>query len=379
MAPELTKQQEAARRRFRAFVDEQVVPYADQQDREERTRPQILQKIATAGFLAPTVPKEQGGKGMDMLTFGLLCEEMGRGSASLLSLLTVQNMVARAILKWGSAEQRKRWLPALSAGDAISGFALTEPTAGSDAKAVKAAADLRGGDYVLNGEKQWISWGQVAALFLVIAQCEGRPSAFLVERDREGLSIHPVQGMLGFRSAMLAALRMNRCSVPANRLLGRIGFGLSHVAGTALDAGRYAVAWGCVGLAQACLDSCIAHTLQREQGGCALREHQLIQGMIADMFTATAAARMLCHRAGRLKNAGSPESVPETCVAKYFASKAAYKAAADAVQIHGAIGCSPHSPVQRYLRDAKIMEIIEGTSQIQQILIANYAYRTVGA
>jgi hypothetical protein len=261
----------------------------------------------------------------------------------------------------------------------ISGFALTEPTAGSDAKAVKAAADPRRGGYLLNGEKKWISWGQIAGLFLVIAQCEGRPSAFLVEPDREGFSAKPLQGMLGFRSALLATLHMDRCRVPANGLLGKIGFGLSHVAGTALDAGRYSVAWGCVGLAQACLDACIAHTLRREQGGSALREHQLIQKMIADMFTATAAARMLCYRAACLKDAGSPESVPETCVAKYFASKAAYKAATDAVQIHGAIGCSPDSPVQRYLRDAKIMEIIEGTSQIQQILIANYAYRSVGS
>lgn len=378
MKIELTKRQEAARKRFRTFVDEQVVPHADRQDRAERSGPEILQRMAAEGFLAPTVPKEHGGRGMDMLTFGLLCEEMGRGSASLLSLLTVQTMVARAILRWGRRKQKEAWLPPVAAGDVICGFALTEPSAGSDAKAVKATADLCDGGYVLNGEKKWISWGQIAHLFLVVARCDGKPSAFLLERQREGLSAQPVQGMLGFRSAMLAGLRMKDCRLPTEGLLGKIGFGLSHVGGTALDAGRYSVAWGCVGLARACLEACTAHTSQREQGGSPLREYQLIRKMIADMFTSVAAARMLCYRAACLKDTGSPRSIMETCVAKYFASTTAYKAATDAVQMHGAAGCVSDSPVQRYFRDAKIMEIIEGTSQVQQLLIADFAYQTAG-
>jgi len=375
MKIELTQRQEKAKKGFRDFVDEHVVPFADQQDRQEGTAREAIERLASAGYLAPTIPKESGGRGMDMLTFGLLCEEIGRGSASLLSLLTVQAMVSQAILKWGSAKQTEQWLPRLTAGETISGFALTESNVGSDAKSVEATATLSDDSYVLNGEKKWISWGQIADMFLVVVQCEGMPSAFLLERDTPGFVAEPIHGMLGFRSAMLAKLRMADCRVPIDNILGKVGFGLSHVGGTALDCGRYSVAWGCVGLAQACLEACISYTTEREQGGSRLREYQLIQKMIADMFAHIAAARMLCYRAGYLKEAGSPKSIMETCVAKYFASSAAYKAATDAVQIHGATGCSSDSPVQRYFRDAKIMEIIEGTSQIQQVLISNYAYQ----
>jgi alkylation response protein AidB-like acyl-CoA dehydrogenase len=293
----------------------------------------------------------------------------------MLSLLTVQDMVAQGILKWGSSKQRARWLLPMTQGRVIAGFALTEPKVGSDARSVQASATLQDETYVLRGEKKWISWAQIADLFLVLVQCAGRPSAFLLERETEGVSSEPVHGLLGFRSAMLAHLRMDACRIPADHMLGRAGFGLSHVGGTALDCGRYSVAWGSVGLAQACLEACIRHSAEREQGGSQLRGHQLVQKMIADMYANVAAARMLCYRAGYLKETGSPLSIMETCVAKYFASSAAYRAATDAVQIHGAVGCSGESPVERYFRDAKILEIIEGTSQIHQLLIADHAHR----
>jgi glutaryl-CoA dehydrogenase (non-decarboxylating) len=375
MRIELTRKQEEAKKGFRTFVDRHVVPSAARQDMEESTGRETIDRLASAGYLAPTLPKENGGRGMEMLTFGLLCEEIGRGSASLLSLLTVQGMVSQTILKWGRAEQKEEWLPRLSAGRTICGFALTEPHVGSDARCVETTATLSEESYVLKGDKKWISWGQIADLFLVVVQCEGMPTAFLIETETPGFVAEPIDGKLGFRSAMLAELRMADCRVPIDNILGKVGFGLSHVGGTALDCGRYSVAWGCVGLAQACLEACIAYTAERKQGGGFLREYQLIQKMIADMFTNISAARMLCYRAGYLKEAGSPRSVMETCVAKYFASSAAYKAATDAVQIHGATGCSSDSSVQRYFRDAKIMEIIEGTSQIQQMLISNYAYQ----
>ncbi len=375
MKIELTKKQEKARKRFKAFVDRHVLPCADQQDLEERTGRKMIDRLAKAGCLAPTLPKERGGKGMGMLTFGLLCEEMGRGSASMLSLLTVQEMVAQGILKWGSSRQQEEWLPKMAGGEALAGFALTEPKVGSDAKSIRATATLLDGSYVLRGEKKWISWAQIADLFLVLVQFAGKPSAFLLGRETEGFSTEPVHGMLGFRSAMLAHLRMDNCRLSADDILGKAGFGLSHVGGTALDCGRYSVAWGSVGLAQACLEACIGYSAEREQGGARLRDHQLVQKMIADMFANIAAARMLCYRAGYLKEAGSPKSIMETCVAKYFASSAAYKAATDAVQIHGATGCGGDSAVQRYFRDAKIMEIIEGTSQIHQVLIAHHAHQ----
>ena len=375
MRTELTKKQEEAKKRFKDFVDRHVLPHASRRDLEESTGREAIDRLAKAGYLAPTLPKERGGKGMGILTFGLLCEEMGRGSASMLSLLTVQDMVAQGILKWGSSKQRARWLPSMTEGRVLAGFALTEPNVGSDAKSVQATATLLDESYVLRGEKKWISWAQIADLFLVVVQCAGKPSAFLLERETEGFSTEPVHGLLGFRSAMLAHLRLDDCRIPANDILGRVGFGLSHVGGTALDCGRYSVAWGSVGLAQACLEACIHYSAEREQGGSHLREYQLVQKMIADMFANISAARMLCYRAGYLKEAGRPESVMETCVAKYFASSAAYQAATDAVQIHGAAGCGGDSPVQRYFRDAKIMEIIEGTSQMHQLLIANHAHQ----
>jgi glutaryl-CoA dehydrogenase (non-decarboxylating) len=178
---------------------------------------------------------------------------------------------------------------------------------------------------------------------------------------------------LGVRASMLAELHMEDCRVPKENLLGRVGFGFSHVASSALDYGRYSVAWGCVGIAQACLEACLRYTDERQQFGAYLKDHQLIQQMITDMITNVKAARLLCYQAGFLKEAGDPRAVMETSIAKYFASKAAVQASSAAVQIHGANGCSSAYPVQRYLRDAKIMEIIEGSTQIQQITIARYA------
>jgi alkylation response protein AidB-like acyl-CoA dehydrogenase len=335
---------------------------------------EVIKKLAEIGYLGAIVPKEQGGQGMDAITFGLLCEEVGRASASLLSLLTVHGMVCQAIMKWGSASQKTNWLPKLATGETIGAFGLTEPNVGSDAKSVETAAVLSNNSYVLNGEKKWISFGQVANLFLIFAQCDGKPTAFLVERERTGFSTEPLKGLLGFRSAMIAKVFMNECRIPAENLVGRVGFGFSHVASTALDHGRYCVAWGCLGLGQACLNACLSYTSERKQFGSFLKGHQLIQQMIAEMITNLKAARLLCYHAGYLKDKGDPSLIMETSIAKYFASRMVNKIADDAVQIHGANGCSSDYPVQRYLRDAKIMEIIEGSTQMQQIIIAKSGY-----
>ncbi|MDM8548452.1 acyl-CoA dehydrogenase family protein [Desulfobacterales bacterium HSG2] len=370
LTPEQSEQQEA----FRAFADEKISPEADQYDRDERIPAETLKRLAEKGYSGATIPKENGGSGMDMITYGLLCEEIGRGSASLLSLITIQTMVSQAILKWGDDSQKAQWLPKMGKGEILCSFALTEPEIGSDAKNVGTSAVLSDGTYLLNGRKKWISGGQIADLFLIIAQCDGAPAAFLVERDTPGFFTEPIGDMMGFRSAMLAEIRMEDCRIPEENLLGRIGFGFSHVAGTSLDFGRYSVAWGCVGLARACLEASLDYTEKRKQFGVYLKEHQLIQGMIADMITNLKAARMLCIHAGHLKDSGDPSVIMETSVAKYFASRIAVKAAMDAVQIHGANGCSSQYPVQRYMRDAKVMEIIEGSNQIQQTLIAKYGY-----
>ncbi|HLO50177.1 MAG TPA: acyl-CoA dehydrogenase family protein [Kamptonema sp.] len=375
MKLELNSQQKDALSTFKAFVDEEIVPHADRIDREERTPPEIIQKLAQKGYLGAILPEEWGGIGMDAIAYGLLNEEIGRGCSSLRCLLTVHSMVAHAILKWGSKFQKEHWLTKLASGDAIAAFALSEPNIGSDAKAVETTATLSGDSYILNGHKKWITYGQIADVFLVFAKFEDKPSAFLVEKNSPGLSTKPIWGMLGVKGSMLAELHLNNCRIPQENLVCRQGFGFSHVASSALDLGRYSVACGCVGIAQACLEACLKYTSKRKQFDVYLKEHQLIRQMITEAIANIKAARLLCYQAGYLKDIGDPKSIMETSIAKYFASTIATKVANDAVQIHGANGCSSQYPVQRYLRDAKIMEIIEGSTQIQQITIAEYGYQ----
>ena len=375
MKLELNAQQKEAQSEFRIFVDAEIVPLADGCDREEHTPTQLIEKLAKKGYLGAIIPKDFGGSGMDAIACGLLNEEIGRGCSSLRSLLTVHSMVSHGILKWGSKQQKEDWLPKLATGEVIAAFALSEPNVGSDAKSIETTAKLSGDTYVLNGQKKWITYGQIADIFLVFAQCEGKPSVFLVEKNSPGLSIKPIFGMMGVKASMLAELHLDNCQIPSENLVGKPGFGFSYVASSTLDYGRYSVAWGCVGIAQACLEASIQYTNQRKQFGVYLKEHQLIRQMITEMTANVKAARLLCYQAGYLKETRDPKAILETSIAKYFASTIATKAANDAVQIHGANGCTSNYPVQRYLRDAKIMEIIEGSTQIQQITIADYAYQ----
>jgi glutaryl-CoA dehydrogenase (non-decarboxylating) len=371
----LTPQQSSQQAAFRAFVQAEIIPYADRFDQEEMTPPALIQKIAQQGYLGALAPVESGGLGMDMITFGLLNEEFGRGCSSLRSLLTVHSMVTYAVLRWGNKQQKASWLPRLATGDVIGAFALSEPNVGSDAKSIETQAELRGNTYVLNGRKKWITYGQIANLYLVFAQCDGRVSAFLVERDTPGFDIRPIQGIIGIRASMTAELFFQDCVIPKENLIGGRGFGLASVATSALDIGRYSVACGCVGIAQACLEASLHYTRERKQFGVYLKDHQLIQQMITNMITNVKAARLLCYNAGYLKDIGAPNTIMETWIAKYFASTSASKIASDAVQIHGANGCSSDYPVQRYWRDTKIMEIIEGSTQIQQTTIATSGYQ----
>ncbi len=375
MRIELTAQQKDAQAEFRAFVNEEIVPYANHYDQEEYTPPKLIEKFAHQGYLGALLPKDFGGKSIDIITYGLLNEEIGRGCSSLRSLLTVHSMVAYALCKWGNKSQKEYWLPKLVSGEVIAAFALSEPNVGSDAKSIETTAILSGDSYILNGQKKWITYGQIADVFLVFAQCSGKPSAFLVEKNSPGLSIKPISGMLGVRASMLAELHFQDCRIPQENLVGKLGFGFSYVASSALDYGRYSVAWGSVGIAQACLEACIQYTSERHQFGVYLKEHQLIRQMITEMIANIKAARLLCYQAGYLKEIGDPSSITETSIAKYFASTTATKIANDAVQIHGANGCTSEYSVARYLRDAKIMEIIEGSTQIQQITIADYGYQ----
>lgn len=374
MKLELTPEQRAARDQFRAFAAAEIAPFADQWDREEAIPTEIIRKLADRGWLGTILPAEHGGPGMDMVTYGLLTEEIGRACSSTRSLLTVHDMACQGILRWGSRAQREHWLPQLVRGDVIGAFALSEPGAGSDAKGVKTSAEKDGDGYVINGSKKWITYAQIADLFLVFLQCEEKPTAFLVERTTPGLRIEPIKGLLGTRASMLGEMFFDNCRVPAENMVGRIGFGVSHVVAAALEQGRYSVACGSVGIAQACLDACLQYTREREQFGKPLFDHQLVRHMLSDMIVQVRAARLMCLRAGYLRQENDPNSFMETMAAKYLASTVAAKAATDAVQLHGAVGCL-EGPVSRYFRDAKIMEIIEGSTQIQQMTIARFDFQ----
>lgn len=372
---DVTAVQAAARASFRRFVDQEIVPKANENHARQSMPREQIERIVKEGYLGLPLPRELGGGGADMVTYGLLAGELGRGCSSVRSLLTVHTMVAQTILRWGSRELKQRWVPELASGSKIAAFALSEPTAGSDAASVRTHAKADGGEFVLNGHKKWITFGEIADVFLVFSQSDGGPAAFLVERDRPGVSITPISGLFGIRASMTAEIRFQDCRVPAENLVGRQGFGISHVAAAALDSGRYTVAWGSVGILQACLEACVAYTSERVQFGVPLKEHQLVRRIVTDMMTNLRAATLLCLDAGRLRETKDPGAIAATAVAKYFASTAAVRAADDAVQLHGANGCSSDYPLQRYLGDAKVAEIIEGSTQIQQITLAEHAYQ----
>lgn len=355
-----------------------MAPHADRWDREGRIPRELIARLARAGYLGALVPAEYGGSALDMVTYGLLNEEVGRGCSSVRSLLTVHGMVQYAIHRWGNDAQRARWLPRLASGEVIGTFGLSEPTAGSDAASIRTSARPGEDGYTLDGTKVWNTFGQIADVVLVFAQDEGRICAFLVESSRPGFHATPATDILGTRASMVATLSLSSCVVPRENRIGGVGFGLSAVATAALDIGRYSVACGCVGIAQACLDASIAYASNRIQYGTPLKDHQLIRKMITEMVVNVAAARSLCHRAGYLKQTGDPRTVLETLTAKYFASRIAVQAASDAVQIHGANGCGADYPVERYYRDSKIMEIIEGSTQILEIHIAKHVCDAYG-
>jgi alkylation response protein AidB-like acyl-CoA dehydrogenase len=374
-APRLVSEPEleSARAGFRRFVDEVVAPDADEFDRREELPRSVLRAVAEQGYWGAVVPSSAGGAGMDMVTLGELHEEIGRGCSSLRNFLTVHTMTSAMLHRWGSEEAKRHWLPGLASGDLLGAFCLTEPEAGSDAAAGTAAAKRTGDGYRIDGTKRWITAGEVADVLLVFANTERGRSAFVVESANPGVERIPIRGMLGSRASMLAELRFTDCRMPAHALLGREGAG-AMIATSALDLGRYSVASGSVGIGQACLEACIDYTSRRRQGGELLRNHQLVRRMMSDMVTRTRAARLLCRHAGELKDSGDPATMTATWIAKYFASTSAMRCAADAVQLHGANGCSNDFAVSRYFRDAKIMEIIEGSTEIQQLMIADSAY-----
>lgn len=356
---------------FKSFVAQRVEPFAGQWDRDQEIPRTVIAELAQLGFLGCCVPGEFGGKGWDVVTFGLLNEAFGRGSSALTGVLTVQAMVSMALLKWGSAEQKRAWLPALATGAKTAAFALTEPGAGSSLQSL--ATEFRekapGQSLVLNGSKKWISCGQFASVYLVFGKLAGRPLACLVPREARGLHVEPIRDLMGFSAAGLAQLHFDSVEVPVSDIVGKPGFALSHVAPVGLQYGRISTACSALGLLRGCFEESVAYAAARRIGERSVGDVGMIRTLIARMGTDLEAAGMLCHFACRAEDEHLPEVFEKTLMAKYFASRAAVRAASDAVQILGAAGCHASSPVSRFYRDAKIMEIIEGTTQIHEDLL----------
>ena len=356
----------------RAFIQAELLPHADRFDAEGALPRVFIAKLANKGWLGAALSTRWGGGDQDALTWGRLHADVGRACGSTRSLLTVQTLVGLALERWAPEPLKARYLPALARGETLAAIALSEVSAGSDVQALEAQARREGDGYVLDGVKRWVSFGHIANVFLVFARLEGAMAAFLVEGASPGLTREPIPGLLGVRATQLAELQLKGCFVPAGHRVGDGDLPVSPVAATALDAGRYSIAWGCVGQAEACLAASMAHARMRRQFGKPLLEHELVAQKLTDMLTNTRAARLLCHEAGVKRQAGALDAVVATMMAKYFASTAASRIAADAVQLHGASGCIQGSRVERHFRDARIMEIIEGSTQMQQVMIARH-------
>jgi alkylation response protein AidB-like acyl-CoA dehydrogenase len=374
---ELTDEQRLIRETAREFTDNEIVPVARENDRNEHFDTDLVKKLGDMGYLGPIVSEEYGGRGLDYRTYSLIVEEIGRGDSSARTVVSVQtSLVCSSIQRWGTEEQKHEWLPRLCTGEILGCFGLTEPDTGSDAANLKTRAEKTDGGWKITGAKQWISMGNYAKVALIFAQTDPEKkhrglAAFLVPTESDGFSSSSVHGKLGLRASDTAELSLDGVEVGDEALLGEVGDGFK-VAMSALDSGRYSVAAGCVGICQGCLSASVAYSKEREQFGRPIAAFQLVQEMIADITLDTHAARALVWQAGWLKDTGKP-STTETSIAKLFATEAAVRDANLAIQVHGGSGYVDDYPVERYLRDARVTTLYEGTSQIQKLIIGRAA------
>jgi alkylation response protein AidB-like acyl-CoA dehydrogenase len=379
---ELTDEQRLIRETARDFTDREIVPVARENDRNERFDLDLVGKLGEMGYLGPIVAEEYGGRGLDYRTYGLIVEEIGRGDSSARTVVSVQtSLVCSSIQRWGTEEQKHEWLPKLCSGEILGCFGLTEPDTGSDAANLKTRAEKTDGGWTITGQKQWISMGNHAKLALVFAQTDPEQKhrglgAFLVPTDSAGFSSGEIHGKLGLRASDTAELSLDGVEVGDEALLGKVGDGFK-VAMSALDSGRFSVAAGCVGICQGCVNASVEYSKERKQFGKPIASFQLVQQMIADMVVDTEASRALVWRAGWLKDAGKPNTT-ETSIAKLYATEAAVRTANTAIQVHGGSGYVDDHPVERYLRDARVTTLYEGTSQIQKMIIGR-AYTGINA
>jgi len=368
----LSEEQQLIQRTAREFCEAEIAPHAAAWDRSESVDRSIVAKLAQLGFLAAALPEQHGGLGLDTLSYTLIVEELGRADSNVRGIVSVSNgLFGKTVARWGNDEQRQRLLPPLAAGEALGCYALTEPGAGSDPGGLETSAVRDGDGWSISGQKIFITLGSWAAHALVFARTGERGprgiTCFVVDTAAAGFEARPIKGKLGLRAQDTAELFLDGVRVRDEDRLGAVGEGFK-VAMSALDHGRISLGAGCVGIAQACLDASVEYTKQRTQFGRPVASFQLVQELLADIAVETEAARLLVRRAASLADAGERYTV-EASMAKYYASETAVRAANAAVQAHGGYGYVDEYPVGKYLRDARVTTLYEGTSQIQKLLI----------
>ena len=379
MKLELSDIQKMIKKNVREFAEKEIAPVAAELDQKEEYPTKILEKMAKLGFLGVIIPQEYGGAGLDTISYAIIVEGISRKCASTGVITSVHNsLVAYPIMKYGTEEQKKKYLPILAKGEEIGAFAATEPSAGSDLGAMKTTAVLKNNKYIINGDKTFITSGPKAGIIIVFAVTDKNAgskgiSAFIVENTMKGYKVGSIFEKLGINASQTSELIFENMEVPKENLLGKEGDGFKIALAT-LDGGRIGIAAQAVGIAQAALDESIEYSKQREQFGRPIAKFQAIQWMIADIATRIEAARYLVYNAAYVKDKGERFS-KEAAMAKLFASETAMEAVIKAVQIHGGYGYTKEYTVERLFRDAKITEIYEGTSEVQRMVIAGSLLR----
>jgi len=370
---DLTDEQRLIRDTAREFADKEIVARSRENSRNHHFDTELVEKIAAQGYLGAIVPREYGGAGLDYVTYGLVVEEIGRADSAMRTVVSVQtSLVCSALVRWGTEEQKQKYLPKLCSGEWLGCFGLTEPDTGSDAANQKTRATKTDTGWRINGAKMWISMGNFAKLALIFAQTDPALGhrglgCFLVETDQPGYQPTVIEHKMGLHGSDTAAISLDDVEVGEDGLLGEIGDGFK-VAMSSLDSGRYSVAAGCVGICQGCVDESVKYAKEREQFGRPIASFQLVQAMIAEMKVKADAARLLTLRAGVLKDQGEPNTL-ETSIAKLYATESAVECANTAIQVHGGAGYVDDHPVERYFRDVRVTTLYEGTSQIQKLII----------
>ncbi len=369
-----TRAQELARDIARSFAQTELAPYAQEWDEQARFPAEAIAKLGPLGFMGMCIPKEYGGSNMDGVSYVLVIEELASVCASTAIIVSVHNSVgAYPIYLLGTEEQKKIYLPDLATGKKLGAFALTEPNVGSDPASIETSAQADGDHFILNGTKTFITSAGTSDTVIVMASTDRNKrargiSAFIVEKGFPGITVGTHESKLGIRASDTCELIFENCRVPRENLLGPEGSGL-RAALNALGFGRVGVAAQAIGVARCAMDAAVAYSRERNQFGKPISSFQAIQWMIADMATEIEAARFLTLRAAKLKDDGQPFAA-QGSMAKLFASETAMRAATKAVQIHGGYGCMKDYVVERCFRDAKVIEIYEGTSEIQRMIIA---------